>query len=83
MCPQMLLYTCLSLPQTVMAQYMTRVMMCNVNQKGHNPWPLMHPCTHFQANLAWRLLTLLFTAGRLLSFISALMTYKGTVTFLK
>lgn len=48
----MLLYMCLSLPQIVMAQYMTRLMMCKVNQKGHNPWPLMHPCTRFQANLA-------------------------------
>lgn len=60
-------------------------------QKGHNPWPWMHcciclcvpvsTCASVSTQSGWRLLNPLSTAGRLLSFISALMTYKGTVTF--
>ena len=70
---------------------MCKVMMCNhpLPPGGSQPLASHAPshtlvfvaCVCVSSQSGWRLLTPLFTAGRLLSFISALMTYKGTVTF--
>lgn len=69
------------------------VMMCKMMMRSHplspggsQPLPSDAPshtfaCASVSSQSGWRLLTPLSTAGRLPSFISALMTYKGTVTF--